>query len=156
MAPETATPKPLGPFGSGIGTAFAVNEMTVSPSPAERKFTRFVPSSTGPPRLTTQAGLKMAMRSPLAANEPQDSVSQDPSLPISASSTKYAPPSLAAMLCGAGASRTTKSANAEAFADTRIRACEYLMQDAAFMNAPPNHVLSTANVVGMCSAFIDG
>ncbi|HEY6604238.1 MAG TPA: DUF3551 domain-containing protein, partial [Xanthobacteraceae bacterium] len=36
------------------------------------------PSSTGGPSLTTQAGLKTAMRSPLAANELQDSNSQDP------------------------------------------------------------------------------
>jgi hypothetical protein len=47
----------------------------------------WVPSSIGAPKLTTQAGLKTAMRSPLAANELQDSNSQDPGFPISAWST---------------------------------------------------------------------
>jgi hypothetical protein len=37
--------------------------------------------------LTTQAGLKTLMRSPLPADEFQDSTSQEPTFPISASST---------------------------------------------------------------------
>ena len=91
---EKEDTKPDGPIG--IGTALAVSETNESGSPSERWFTRLVPSSTGPPRSTTQAGLNTAMWSRLAANEPQDSISQEPRLPISASSTLYAPPSLAA------------------------------------------------------------
>jgi hypothetical protein len=84
-APAIASPKPIRPIG--IGTVFAVSVATKSSWLSERTFNRFVPSSTGGPSLTTQAGLKTAMRSPLAANELQDSNSQDPVFPISASST---------------------------------------------------------------------
>jgi hypothetical protein len=61
--------------------------MVEMPSPSERAFTRLVPNSTGAPKLTTQAGLKTLMRSPLPADEFQDSTSQEPTFPISASST---------------------------------------------------------------------
>ena len=60
---------------------FAVSVAIVSPCPSERRFTMLVPSSIGALKLTTQAGLKTAMRSPLAANELHDLNSQDPGLP---------------------------------------------------------------------------
>ena len=56
--PDNAKPKPLGPMG--IGTVLAVSEIVEMPSPSERAFTRLVPSSTGAPKLTTQAGLEDA------------------------------------------------------------------------------------------------
>ena len=85
-APAIARPKPVEPT-IGIGTVFAVSVASESPSSSERRFTKFVPSSTGRPRLKTQAGLKTLMRSPFAANELQDSISQTPTFSISASST---------------------------------------------------------------------
>ena len=55
----------------GIGTVLAVSETIEFPI-SGLKPTKFVPSSTGTPRLTTQAGLKTRMWSPLMANDPQE------------------------------------------------------------------------------------
>jgi hypothetical protein len=40
-----------------MGTVLAVSEAVASITPFERKFTRFVPISTGAPSFTTHAGL---------------------------------------------------------------------------------------------------
>src|SRR5689334_21565443 len=85
-------PRPSLPCSAGSMLVLALIAPVVPQASAERERWNCAPTSTGRPKLKTQAGDVTPMKSLLLAAESHDSTLQEPGAPTSASSTAKAPP----------------------------------------------------------------